>query len=89
MYRDGPGETCFQNSLIRFRAGAEVLPEFALVVFRHYLHAGEFTRVARASTNIAHLSKSRFAEMPLLRSCGRSNPRRSAGIGRVSGVFRH
>jgi type I restriction enzyme S subunit len=64
MYRDGRGETCFQNSLIRFRAGAEVLPEFALVVFRHYLHAGEFTRVARASTNIAHLSKSRFAEMP-------------------------
>ena len=54
----------FQNHLLRFRAGNDVLPEFALLVFRAYLHLGEFRRVARGSTNIATLSQSRFGDMP-------------------------
>jgi type I restriction enzyme S subunit len=64
IYRGDLPELCFQNHLIRFRAAADVDPEFALVVFRHYLHAGEFRRLARGSTNIANLSKARLASMP-------------------------
>lgn len=63
MYRNELPGACFQNSLIRFRAGPQVLPEFALLVFRHFLHSGEFKRTAKWSTNIAHLTKSRFASM--------------------------
>jgi type I restriction enzyme S subunit len=64
LYRGEPPGVCFQNTLLRFRASSEVDPEFALIVFRHYLHSGEFRRLARGSTNIAHLSRTRFAAMP-------------------------
>ena len=64
MYRGELPGACFQNTLVRFRAGPEVDPEFALLVFLHYLRAGEFRRIARGSTNIAHLSRTRFAAMP-------------------------
>jgi restriction endonuclease S subunit len=63
MYRDEIPNACFQKTLLRFRAGPAVVPEFALLVFRHYLHAGEFKKVARWSTNIAHLSKIRFSAL--------------------------
>ena len=58
-----PG-ACFQNTLIRFRAGRHVLPEFALLVFRRYLHSGVFRAIARWSTNIAHLGLRRFRGLP-------------------------
>ncbi len=64
VYRGEPPGACFQNTLLRFRASSDVEPEFALIVFRHYLHSGEFRRFARGSTNIAHLSRTRFAAMP-------------------------
>lgn len=63
MYRGEPKGSCFQNTLIRFRASPAVLPEFALIVFRHYLYSQRFRRVARWTTNIAHLGSDRFAEM--------------------------
>ena len=55
---------CFQNTLLRFRPGHAVDPGFALIVFRHYLHASVFKRSARWSTNIAHLTKARFMALP-------------------------
>ncbi|MDO8210967.1 hypothetical protein [Conexibacter sp. CPCC 206217] len=64
MYRGELPGVCFQNTLVRFRAIPEVDPEFALIVFLHYLRSGEFRRIARGSTNIAHLSRTRFVEMP-------------------------
>lgn len=64
MYNDEVPRACFQNTLLRFRAGSEVDREFALIVFRHYLHAGEFKKVAQWSTNIAHLTKTRFSALP-------------------------
>ena len=64
MFRDQFPGACFQNTLIRFRAGAAVDPEFALLVFLHYLHSGRFQGVARGSTNIAHLGLERFRSMP-------------------------
>lgn len=67
MYRGEPAEVAFTNSLLRFTAGPEVLPEFALIVFRRHMHAGRFARESRITTNIAHLSASRLktVEFPL------------------------
>jgi Type I restriction modification DNA specificity domain len=65
MYGGELPQLYFQNSLLRFRAGATLDPHYALLVFRHYLHAGEFRRISRGSTNIAHLSRARLAAMPV------------------------
>jgi len=64
MYRGEPPDVCYQNHIIRFRAGPDVDAEFALLVFRHYLHAGHFRALARWTTNIATLSLNRFSAMP-------------------------
>ncbi|WP_411086210.1 restriction endonuclease subunit S [Streptomyces sp. 061-3] len=64
MYRSEPGELYFQNTLIRFRAHREILPEFALLVFRAYQHSGVFAEIAKSTTNIAHLGLRRFQELP-------------------------
>ncbi|GAA4923890.1 type I restriction enzyme S subunit [Stackebrandtia albiflava] len=60
MYRGSPREVAFTNSLIRFQAGPDVLPEWALLVFRRHMHAGRFLREVRITTNIAHLSATRL-----------------------------
>lgn len=60
IYRGEPPEVAFTNSLIRFKAGPTVLPEFALLVFRRHMHAGRFKRESRITTNIAHLSATRL-----------------------------
>ena len=60
MYRGEPPEVAFTNSLLRFRAGPGIEPDWALVVFRHHMHSGRFTRESRITTNIAHLSAARF-----------------------------
>ncbi len=67
LYRGEVPGACFQNTLVRFRARPEVLPKFALSVFRFYLHSGRFQRIAKWTTNIAHLGAERFAalEFPL------------------------
>jgi len=56
-----------RTHLVRFRSSACVLPAFALIVFRAYLHSHRFRRIARWTTNIAHLGAGRFAglEFPL------------------------
>jgi type I restriction enzyme S subunit len=60
IYRGVPEEIAFTNSLIRFQAGDAVTPEWALTVFRYYMHSGRFKRESRITTNIAHLSATRF-----------------------------
>ncbi len=60
LYRGDPPEVAFTNSLLRFKAGTRVLPEFALLVFRRHMRAGRFKRESRITTNIAHLSANRF-----------------------------
>lgn len=64
MYRGELPGACFTNSLVRFRAHADVVPEFALAVFRHYLHSGRFQEIATITTNIAHLGATKFAMLP-------------------------
>ncbi|WP_433023277.1 restriction endonuclease subunit S [Kribbella sp. CA-294648] len=60
LYRGHPANVAFTNSLLRFRARPDVLPEWALMVFRRHLHARRFMREVRITTNIAHLSAKRL-----------------------------
>ena len=71
IYRGVPSDVAFTNSLLRFRARDEVLPEFALLVFRRHMHAGRFALESRITTNIAHLSAQRLKpiEFPIPPSC--------------------
>lgn len=63
MYKGELPGGCFQNTLIRFQAFDFVDRQFALFVFRHYMHAGRFTNESQITTNIAHLSAGRFSEI--------------------------
>lgn len=54
---------CFQNTLIRFQTNDSIVPEWALLVFRAYLHMKRFKRESQITTNIAHLSAGRFAKI--------------------------
>lgn len=63
MYRDEVPGACFQNTLVRFRAYPGMVPEYALTVFRAYLHNKRFQQIGRHTTNIAHLGAGRFAEL--------------------------
>lgn len=65
MFRGELPDACFTNSLVRFQAGAYLVPEYALIVFRHFLHSGAFQSIAKWTTNIAHLGAERFASMPM------------------------
>lgn len=63
LYRAEIEDCCFQKTLLRFRAKDGVLPEYALIVFRHYMHCGRFKRESRITTNIGHLTQVRFVGM--------------------------
>jgi type I restriction enzyme S subunit len=61
MFRGELQRVCFTNSLVRYKAGKDINPEFALLVFLHYMHSGRFQKIAAITTNIAHLSAGRFS----------------------------
>lgn len=65
MYQAGPEDCCYQNTLIRYRAGPEVDPEYAVQLFRFCQRTGIFSRIAVRTNSIAHLGVSRFAELEL------------------------
>lgn len=60
IYRGDPPAVAFTNTLLRFTPHDGITSEFALLVFRRHMHAGRFTREARITTNIGHLSAARF-----------------------------
>ncbi|WP_079158566.1 restriction endonuclease subunit S [Streptomyces caniscabiei] len=64
LYRGEVEELYFQNSIIRFRPHKEILPEYALLVFRAYQKEGVFSQIAKSTTNIAHLGLNRFKSLP-------------------------
>jgi type I restriction enzyme S subunit len=64
LYSGEMQDLYFQNHLIRFRTKKEVLPAYALIVFRHYMHAGVYRQIARWSTNIANMGLERFRSLP-------------------------
>jgi hypothetical protein len=61
LWRGEIDDCCYQNTVIRFRPHS-VLPEYALLVFRHYAASGVFAQVARG-VGIQHLGASRFAKL--------------------------
>jgi type I restriction enzyme S subunit len=63
IYRGEIEGCCLQKTLLRFRATEGVRPEFAHIVFRHYMHSGRFRRIARITTNIGHNTRVRFVAM--------------------------
>jgi type I restriction enzyme S subunit len=63
MYRGELPGACFTNTLIRFQAYEHVSAEFALLVFRHYMHAGRYLKEGTTTTNIAHLGAGRFGDV--------------------------
>jgi type I restriction enzyme S subunit len=65
MYSDGPEDCCFQNTLIRYRAGPQTDGNFAIQLFRYCQAIGIFSRIAVKTNSIAHLGVSRFAELEL------------------------
>lgn len=60
VYRGLPPNCCFQNTLVRFRAGKDTDTEFALQLFKYFLISGRFAGIAAKTTSIAHLGVSRF-----------------------------
>jgi type I restriction enzyme S subunit len=58
---------CLQKTLLRFRASNKVIPEYAQIVFLHYLYSKRFRRAAPITTNMAHLTLERLLpiEFPL------------------------
>jgi type I restriction enzyme S subunit len=63
MFRGEREDLGYQNHLIRFRVHSGMSAGFALLVFRHYFRSGQFTSIARWTTNLANLGASRFAAM--------------------------
>lgn len=63
IFRGELPRACFTNTLVRFRAESGVIAEYALAVFLHYMHSGRFRKIAKITTNIAHLGAGRFAEL--------------------------
>lgn len=72
IYREAPGAFFFQNTLIRFRCGEQVMPEYAQIVFEYWLRVGVFAAIAKQTTSIAHLGGGRFGalEFPLVSLLG-------------------
>ncbi|WNI30864.1 hypothetical protein [Streptomyces sp. ITFR-6] len=71
IYDREAGNFCFQNTLVRFRSGKELLPQYAQAVFGVWLRAGKFAQIAKQTTSIAHLGGERFGalQFPLLPIC--------------------
>jgi len=63
IYRDELPGACFTNTLVRFRAYKGIMPEFAQNYFKACLRNHRFRKLARRTTNIAHLGADRFAAM--------------------------
>lgn len=84
---DGPPGMFFQNTLIRFRS-AEVLPEFARLVFKYWLDTGAFADIAKKTTSIAHLGGDRFGAMLFPIPSEGAQHRAVAAVGEVGSASR-
>lgn len=58
-------DCCFQNTLVRFRAGNRLLPKFAFSYFQYLFYKGVFASISRQTTSIAHLGAERFSKLPM------------------------
>lgn len=65
IYRGELPGACFQKTLLRFRCGPRLLPEFVHAFFQHALYTGQFAAMCAQTTSMAHLTAVRFARMNL------------------------
>jgi type I restriction enzyme, S subunit len=63
IYRGELPGACFTNTLVRFQAVNPLNVDYALIVFRHYMHSGRFAEEGAITTNIAHLSLGRLSRI--------------------------
>ncbi len=63
MFEDQVEGCCFQNTLIRFRCGNQLVPEFAFSYFQFLFYRQTFAAVARQTTSIAHLGADTFQKL--------------------------
>lgn len=54
-----------QKTLLRFRCGQDLIPEFVQGYFQHCLYTGQFARMVVQTTSMAHLTAVRFREFPI------------------------
>jgi type I restriction enzyme, S subunit len=64
IFRGSAEPIFFQNTLVRFRPGEGLNPDYAQAVFAYWLTAGIFAGIAKQTTSIAHLGGDRFARLP-------------------------
>ena len=64
VFRGEIENCCFQNTLIRFRAGSLLIPEFAQAALQNAFHRGVFAAVA-STTTVIHLGAQRFGAVRL------------------------
>jgi type I restriction enzyme S subunit len=61
---DGPENTyCFQNTIVRFRAYKNHMPNYYRYLFKWWLDTGRFMTIAKQTTSVAHLGADRFARL--------------------------
>lgn len=65
IYRGEVAGCCFQKTLLRFRCGHDLIPEFAQCFFQHMLYSGKFAKIAVQTTSVAHLTAVRFKKVPI------------------------
>lgn len=65
IYRDELPGACFTNTLVRFRPALGVESEYSQIYFCACLRNHRFRKIARWTTNIAHLGADRFAAMEI------------------------
>lgn len=65
IFRGEVPDTCFQNTLVRFRPGPLILGPYAHRYFQHCMYAGTFAAVAKQTTSIAHLGAKSLADLPI------------------------
>jgi type I restriction enzyme S subunit len=62
-YEGDPIGCCFQNTLVRFRAGEMTDPDYAFALMQFLFVKGRFSEIATQTTSVAHLGSNRFASL--------------------------
>ncbi len=65
IYDGAIDDCCFQNTLIRYRAGEDILSEYAFAYFQFCFNFGRFSAISGQTTSVAHLGADRFGSLRL------------------------
>ena len=65
IYDGAIEDCCFQNTLIRYRAGEKVSTEYAYAYFQYCFNFGVFAAIASQTTSVVHLGADRFGNLSM------------------------